>query len=301
MTDNKVKRAYEIFGDGAGIEGNFCGVPAQLASFDKSRFCVIPVPFEGTVSFGQGASRAPQAIIEATRNIELMDYETGRHPFAEGIYTAEPVHRDSSLKTALALMEAASRAWRNDMFVVVLGGEHSVTLGSLMALNESGRPFSVVQLDAHSDLRDEYEGNRYSHACVMRRALELENLQKLVQLGVRSSSWFERKMEPDKRLVTVTGRQVHHGQGLEAIEQLIGDVYITLDVDAFDPSVIPATGTPEPDGLSWAQVTRLVRETFSRCKVVGFDLVELAPMEGSVNSEACAAVLAYRMMAWSLG
>lgn len=264
----------------------------------ESRAAVIPVPYEGTVSYRSGAALGPSAIIDASCQVELFDIELGCEPALDiGIYTTDPVEPDSGSpeKTMLRLKEITSEMLEKGKFPVVLGGEHSISLGPVLSLLDSGEDFSVLQIDAHADLRDSYENCKHSHACVMRRIRE--KVDSAVQVGIRSMDSAEHEYIQDKG---ITGDI--HGPQFDVEKVLSGlreNVYITVDLDGFDPSEVPGLGTPEPGGIRWKEGLGLLREVFMNRNVLGFDVVELAPIPGSVQSEFFAAKLCYKMLGYS--
>ena len=251
-------------------------------------FHVIPAPLEETVSYGGGTSRGPQAILEASVQLEAFDGVSC--PCEHGIHTTPAVLSFNAIE------KAVTRILDSHRIPVVLGGEHAVTNGVLRALKKIDRPVGIVQFDAHSDLRDTYEGNPFSHACVMRRALDLEF--DIFQIGVRSLSLAEHQL------------RLNHGiSHLDAVsiardgipDELLpvdfpADIYITFDVDAFCPSLIPATGTPEPGGLNWWQVMTCLQYLANRRHIIGFDIVELSPIPNLHASDFTVARLTYNLM-----
>jgi agmatinase len=288
----------------------FLDLPEQCRRPDTSRVHVLPVPLEQTVSWGGGTRQGPRAIIEASAQVELFDRSLGGEPaLAYGIHTLPPIPVEpgpleavlSRTGSAVAAILAAGK------LPVVLGGEHTVTIGSARAVHESSPPgaasLAVVQIDAHADLRDEYQGTKHSHACVMRRLVEQTGCE-LFQVGIRSLCVEEDAFirgHPD-RVRTYFAEQIHadaHGAWLaELAGRLRGRrVYLTIDVDGLDPSVIPATGTPEPGGLSWQQAMLLL-DTIAGAAgaVVGIDCVELAPVPGAHWADFAVAKLLYRAM-----
>ena len=264
---------------------------------NNSRFHVIPVPMETSVSYGGGTAQGPRAILEASQQLEAWD---GRCiPLERGIHTTSPVDCNGKIDTVLDRIEhAVARALSFDAIPVVLGGEHTVTLGALRALKKASTiPFGIVQVDAHADLRDTYEGNPLSHACVMRRATQDLGIP-LVQMGVRALCHEEEKYRQSQNITFFDARELHFMGIPDHLfpPKFPHHVYITLDVDGLDPSVIRATGTPVPGGLGWHDTLTLLEKSISGKKVVGFDVVELAPMPGDHASDFAAAQLVYNTM-----
>ena len=280
---------------------NFCGLPQSFADYVAARFVVLPVPYEGTVTYQQGTARGPQAVIDASRYMELYDEELKSEIYRVGIHTAEPLEvKPRPEDTVKEVERAVGEFLADDKVGVLLGGEHSVTFGAVAACRRKFSDLCVLQLDAHTDLRDEYDGTRFSHACVMRRCLEIAPV---TQVGIRSLSRPEADLlESDPNVTTyfahdlrATGLASRHD---EILSTLTEQVYLTMDIDVFDPAFVPGTGTPEPGGLDWTDVTGLIRALCAKKQVVGFDVVEVLPLPGSVVSEFLAAKLIYRTMGY---
>ena len=255
---------------------------------DQCLFQVIPAPFEKTVSYGSGTNRGPQAIIEASSQLEAFDGVSC--PCEKGIHTTQTATTLEEIEQAVATAAKARK------IPVLLGGEHTVTYGALKAFKEMGEEFGVIQFDAHADLRDTYEGDKFSHACVMRRAVEMG--LPLLQIGVRALSVEEVEVRKAEGVQYHDGEQIGR-HGLPA--QLIPDgfpqkVYLTFDVDGLDPTIMPATGTPVPGGLDWHQAMRCLEQITAECEVIGFDVVELAPIQNFHAADFAAALLTYKLM-----
>ena len=276
---------------------DFLGPDAPSAGPDKARFHVIPVPLEASVSYGGGTARGPSAILTASRQVETFDGTD--IPAEVGIHTQAPVVCDGR-PVEEALGELADRVGRvvaEGGTPVVLGGEHTVTVGAVRALAQRfGKEFGVVQFDAHADLRDVYEGNPLSHACVMRRVHELG--VPLFQVGVRSLCLAEAEFRKSRGIECLDASAVARGGAPDGVlpPGFPDKVYVSFDVDAFDPSVLPATGTPEPGGLSWYDAVGLLSDVMSGREVLGVDVVELAPVARWPASDFTAAKLVYTMM-----
>lgn len=265
-----------------------CSDPAQ------SRFVIIPVPFDATSTWKKGADKGPEAIRNASAQVELYDIETETEVYTAGIAEhPAPIIVSDSESMIGSVCGAATLQLSRGAVPVVLGGEHSVTVGAVAAASAQYRDLSVLQLDAHADLRDEYEGSQYNHACVMARVREL---CPSVAVGVRSMDASEREsVEPvfyAHRIAAAPGRWME-----DVIGQLTGDVYITIDLDVFDPSIMPSTGTPEPGGLGWYQVLGLLKAVAEHRRIIGFDIVELCP-DGHHAAEFLAAKLCYKLMSY---
>lgn len=269
---------------------------------DQAKAAIIPAPLEATVSYGSGTSLGPAAIICASDQLELYDIPIDEEPMRRGVITRPVVDCGGSLKRALERIQAAvARELEAARLPVLLGGEHTVTLGALRALiDQRGADFTVLCLDAHLDLRDEYQGSPYSHACVMRRALDMG--LKVRHIGTRSCSLPEMEFVRQNGLKPVWARSVHREPDWleQALDGLDGPVYLSLDVDGLDSGIMPATGTPEPGGLSWDQVTLWLEAVCEICPVVGLDVVELAPILGMSAWDFTAAKLTHRALGLAL-
>ncbi len=296
---------------------SFAGVAGEPGQKSPARYSILPVPFDLTASYVKGASRGPAAIIEASTHMELYDEELGCEPYKAGIETLPALEpRDDSADMIAAVQVAAGEVLLRGGIPVLIGGEHSVTLGMVRALIDRYPALSVLQLDAHADMRDSYEASPYNHACVARRISEL---CPVVQAGVRSLSAEEAGFLKTGRVPgsgratgsAGTGIKTYYAAGVggkadwtnaDLLARIVGDltqeVFVTIDIDVFDPSIMPATGTPEPGGLGWYEVLGLLRAVASKRKVVGFDLVELCPQPGNVAPDFMAARLVYKMIAY---
>jgi len=283
---------------------SFTGISSKKAfmgfqhPLELSEVVVLQVPYEGTVSYMSGTAKGPDAIINASNQVEFYDIELDKEPALEiGIYTAAPVKAAaSSEKTMMRVRDLTSKIVGENKFPIILGGEHSISTGPVLALKEKYSDLSVLQIDAHADLRNEYEENKYSHACAMARIRE--QVDRAVQVGIRSMDREE--------MATIKRSKIEpfvHGPEFDAekvVEQLSDNVYITIDLDGFDPSEVPGVGTPEPGGIKWKQAIELLKLVAEKKKIVGFDIVELVPVPGSVQSEFLAAKLAYKLLGYSL-
>ena len=279
---------------------SFCGIDG--VKFEDAKVVVLQVPYDSTTSYNPGTRNGPHAIIQASRKMELYDEELGFSPADIGIYTLDELEPSmKSPEDMIARVEAAvSEILEAGKQPLVLGGEHSISLGAIRAMNEHHENVSVLALDAHADLRDEFEGTKYSHACVMRRATEICDV---AQLGIRSLSAGEAEfMKKSPKPFTCLMNKIRE-EGLdaclgEALDRLGRDVYISIDLDALDPSILPATGTPEPGGFLWHEVLQILRETCRKKRILGFDIVELSPIPGMPASDFTAAKLAYKLLGY---
>ncbi len=263
---------------------------------EDATFHVIPVPLESSVSYGPGTGKGPAAIIEASAQLELWDGKSV--PAERGIHTADAIDCSGDIaKTLDRIEDAVSYAMECEALPLVLGGEHTVTLGALRALKQRYRKFGVVQFDAHADLRNTYDGSPYSHACVMRRAADDLDLP-VFQIGVRALCTEEVDYRKTNDIPHLDARELHlKGIPRQVLPPDFPDrIYITFDVDGLDPSVIRATGTPVPGGLGWHDAITLLETVLRQRTLLGADVVELAPADGDHASDFAAAQLAYILM-----
>lgn len=263
---------------------------------ETSKVVLLPVPYDATSTYIKGAAKAPAAILDASYQLENYDIETGTEPYKAGIYTDEPVTEDSSPeKMVAAVHTAASKHLAQGKFVVTIGGEHSVSVGAIKAHAETFKDLCVLQFDAHADLRNEYHGSKFNHACVMARVKEF---CPIVQVGIRSIDTIETKSIDPERIFFAQDIYNNRAYINKVIDKLTDNVYITIDLDVFDPSIMPSTGTPEPGGLLWYDVLALLRAVCEKKNVVGFDVVELCPNQDNNAADFTAAKLIYKLLAY---
>jgi agmatinase len=276
---------------------NFGGIPPIYSEYETSPIVILPVPFDATSTWIKGADRGPDAILEASANMELYDIDTDSEVYLKGIHTADPVIEETSPETlAVKVHERVSRFLEDGKFVVTLGGEHSVTIGAARAFSEKFKGLCVLQIDAHTDLRQEYEGSRFNHACVMARVREM---CPIVQVGIRSMDVVEKPYADKSRIFFARDIATGPDGWIDDVIDLLDEkVYVTIDLDGFDPSVVPATGTPEPGGLTYYDVLTLMRKLIVKKKLVGFDVVELCPIENNKASDFLASKLIYQMLSY---
>ena len=275
---------------------NFGGLPPQYSLADTARSVIVPVPYDGTSTYMKGADKGPEAIIRASGNMELYDIETDSQVYLHGIFTDDPVDDGPEPQRMVKAVEwRVSGHLANDKFVVIVGGEHSVSVGAVQAHAKKYPGMTVLQLDAHSDLRSEYEGSKYNHACVMARVKEI---CPIVQVGIRSMDISEKPAMDRERVFFA--EDIHSGtaDARSIMGMLTDQVYITIDLDVFDPSIMPSTGTPEPGGLLWYDVLDLLKGVCRRSTVVGFDIVELCPVETNWGPDFMAAKLIYKLLSY---
>lgn len=283
--------------EGTGIAGRFGGLPDEFAG-ENGKVVLVPVPFDLTTTYVKGSDKGPDALIEASRNMELYDIETGYEVFHVGIHTGKPVVAKTSKKMIEQTQKRVEELLKKDKFVVTLGGEHAISQAPIRAHAKKHPGMSVLQLDAHADLQPAYEGDPLSHASVMSRVKEIPGLGPIVAVGIRSMS-IEEVPYADKSL-THYAHDIHgNDKWIDKVISSLGkEVYITLDLDVFDSSIMPSTGTPEPGGLDWQQVTRLLKRVAKEKKIVGFDIVELCPNPKNKSPDFLAAKLLYKMLSY---
>jgi agmatinase len=286
-----------------GARDNFLGIEDEnYFSYNNSKFVIQQLPYEYTSSYLLGSSKGPNAIVKASQFVELYDEELDAEPYKTGrICTLKPTKFGKKVDAdAIDLIEKKTTKLLNDnKFVVSIGAEHTVTYGLVKAHAAKYNNLTILQFDAHSDLREEYHDNPYSHASVMKRVWDMR--LNIVQVGIRAQCIEEAQLiKRSKKLHTLYAHQIRNNSKWidEALENMTDNVYITIDADGFDPSVIPAVGTAEPNGLFWNESVELFRRTIQKKNVVGFDIVECAPMQGSILSEYTLAKLAYKLMGY---
>ncbi|MBP7735097.1 MAG: agmatinase [Spirochaetes bacterium] len=278
------------------IKKNFADVPKGYEEYARARIVVVPVPYDETSTWMKGADRGPDAIIDASYNMYQYDIDTDSDVTRMGIHTDDPVTEKSSPETMVEAVRARiARHLDAGKFTVTLGGEHSVTVGAVKAHAERYPNLSVLQLDAHGDLQEEFHGSRYNHACVMAR---VRQWCPAVQVGIRSLDGAERASADPERLFLAEDIQGRSGWIDRAVSLLTDEVYVTIDLDAFDISIMAATGTPEPGGLGWYDVINLLKKVSKEKKIVGFDVVELCPNPYAKHCDYLAAKLVYRLLSY---
>jgi len=263
--------------------------------FKKAKAVILPVPYEGTVFYRHGTSWGPKAIIDASCNMETYDIELKKDINEVGIYTFDEVKPEASSpeKMVNELEKIFDKIIKFKKFPVMLGGEHSITTGPVRAFRKKYKDLTVLQLDAHADLRDEWEGTKFSHACVMRRCREITNV---VQVGIRSMSEAEMQYVEKNKINTIFYSPELNAQ--KVLKHLTKNVYLTVDLDAFNPALMPAVGTPEPGGIIWYPFLEFLREIFKKVKIVGADVVELSPISGNIAPDFMAAVIVNKILGY---
>jgi agmatinase len=285
-------------GEGVGKSGRYGGLPDQYALEGNSKIAILPIPFDLTTTYEKGTDKGPAALIEASRNMEIYDIETDSEVFRQGIYTAPPVKAKTSEKMIELGYERTKELLNQGKFVVTLGGEHSISYGPIKAHAEKFKNLTILQFDAHADLAEAYENNPWSHASVITRVKELKGVTKIVSVGIRSmgpgevgrldrkNTFFAHSIAEDPKWVE------------KVLKRLAGPIYITFDLDAFDSSLMPSTGTPEPGGLFWYDAMRLLRRVCEKKNVVGCDVVELLPRASDPAPDFLAAKLVYKILSY---
>ena len=282
----------------------FFNLPPEFCDPKTARFHIVPIPYEGTVCFMHGTANGPDAILDVSDQMEHIDEELQNEYWRAGIATHSPIpSANTPAEQMVRIYDAARPFFQSGRFPIFLGGEHSITPPIVRVASECYTNLSVLQFDAHADLRDEFTGGKYSHASAMRRVLEIT--PHLTQVGVRSYSAEELRECPAQiaSLITVPMLETEAGlrKAMESIlDRLTDTVYITFDIDAFDPAIAPATGTPEPGGMTWRQATAILYEVSRAKNVIGADVVETAPYQnGNVITEYLAARLVGKIMAYN--
>ncbi|MFC1454793.1 agmatinase [Candidatus Undinarchaeota archaeon] len=274
---------------------NFGMLPEGYSSYKEAKVAVLPVPYGATSSYISGTQNGPDAIIKASHNMELFDKDLGY--IAEcGIHTMNHLAPAGDPKKMVSDVEDAYLHLRKgNKFVAMFGGEHSISTGAVSALKREYPKMSVLQLDAHTDLRDEWEGSKHSHACVMKRISEI---CPFVGVGIRSMGEDEFELIKENKFREYYAEDILKRNAIldNAISDLSNDVYLTIDLDFFDPSVVPAVGTPEPGGLDWYTTLNFLRKVFEKKNIIGLDIVELCPIAGNHISDFTAAKLAYTLI-----
>ncbi len=278
---------------------NFGYLPEEYSDPENAGIIIIPVAYDGTSTWVKGADKGPAAIIEASANMELYDIETDSEVYRKGIYTEDTITREITTTEMINAVNGTVQYYlEKNKFTVVIGGEHSVSIGSIKAHAKHYAELTVLQLDAHADLREEYNGSKYNHACVMAR---IKESCPVVQVGIRSMDSSEKESVDKTR--TFFAEDIHNNKDWikKVISKLSDNVYITIDLDAFDSSIMPSTGTPEPGGLLWYDVLALLKEVSNKKNVVGFDVVELCPDDRNKAPDFMAAKLIYKLLSYKFG
>jgi agmatinase len=277
------------------LKDYFFDIPIRFSKIENSKYVIISVPFDKTSTWQKGADKAPKAILNASKQVELYDIENDYEVYKNGIYTDNSkINISNSEKMIDAVSKRVSFYYNKNKFSIILGGEHSIAIGAVKGIKSFYNDLTVLQLDAHSDLRDQYQGSKYNHACTMAR---IKEELPIVQVGIRSMDISEKKHVENNRIFYAKDIYNSFGWIEKAISLLTNNVYITIDLDIFDPSIMPSTGTPEPGGLDWYTVLKLLKEVCIKKNLVGFDICELCPCKNK-SSDFLAAKLIYKIITY---
>ncbi|MFT4612382.1 MAG: agmatinase [Glaciecola sp.] len=274
----------------------YAGIPVEFAKLETSKIVLITVPYDGTSTWQKGADKGPEAFLNASENMELYDIETETEVYQQGVFLADAVSENTSPEAMVNAVHAATKKYiKKNKFVTIFGGEHSVSIGTIRAFNEMYPSLTVLHIDAHADLRKEYDGSTCNHACAVYEASQTTNL---IQVGIRSMDVIEKTIMDQDKTYFAHEMAIDDTWMDSAIEQMTDNVFITFDLDAFDPSIMPSTGTPEPGGLFWYETMDFLKQVFLEKNVVGFDIVELCPNDLDKSSDFLAAKLYYKMLSY---
>jgi len=275
---------------------NYAGIPDEFAQLETAKVVLIPVPYDGTSTWGKGADKGPQAFLEASENMELYDIETDTEVYEQGIHLTDAITENKSPEAVVnAVHKTVKEHIKRNKFVTLFGGEHSISIGTIRAFNECFDNLTVLQIDAHADLRESYEGSKYNHACAVHEASKTTNL---IQVGIRSMDAIEKTFMDEEKTFFAHDMANDEYWADKVIEALGDNVLITFDLDALDSSIMPSTGTPEPGGLFWYETLEFLKQVFEDKNVVGFDIVELCPNPSDKSSDFLAAKLYYKMLSY---
>lgn len=274
----------------------FAGIEGDHNKFEHAEVLLQSIPYDGTSTWGKGADKGFEAFLDAAANMEIYDIETDSEVYKEGVHIIAPILEDSSPEAMFkAVYKSTQELLKTGKFLTFFGGEHSISIGIIKAFYEAHPDITILQLDAHTDLRPDYHGSPYNHACAVYDASQNANL---IQVGIRSMDSGELKyLNRDKCYFA----EQMYGQTdwmEDSLSKMTDKVYITLDLDVFDPSIMPATGTPEPGGMQWNPTIQYLKNVFQQKNVLGFDIVELAPIDGLTSPQFLAAKLYYKMLSY---
>lgn len=274
----------------------FGGISESIANYNSAEILLQSIPYDGTSTWIKGADKGFDAFLEASENMELYDIETDSEVYKNGIHVLKEIlEKSSPEKVFKEVYKKTKELLKSNKFLTFFGGEHSISIGIIKAFYEKYNNLTVLQLDAHADLRSSYMGSEYNHACALYNANKNTNL---IQLGIRSMDISEKENMNLNNVFFAKDMTKEKGWMEQSIAKMTNDVYITLDLDVFDPSIMPSTGTPEPGGIIWADMVRFLNKVFEEKNVVGFDIVELAPIENLVAPNFLVAKLYYKMLSY---
>lgn len=289
------------------LKRDYCGAGKEYCNYKKSKFVILPIPFERSLSYGKGAQKGPRAIIDAAKQTELYDIDTESEVYKNGIYVTNPIFvkkTKNKVQDALNMIEKASkvtsRLLENNKFIITLGGEHTISLGPIFSFIKKYPDLTILHFDAHSDRRDNYEKNKYSHACIIKRIIDEYPKTNIISVGLRSADATE------KKLLSFYNNKIFYAKDIyknnlwhtKAIQKMSKNVYITLDVDVFDPSIMPSTGTPEPGGMLYYDLLDFIKIVIKERKLVGMDIVELSPIKGLNHPDFLISKLIYQIISY---
>ncbi len=276
----------------------YAGIPEEYAGYEKAKVVILPVPYDGTSTWVKGADKGAEAFLEASENMEIYDLESDTEVYKHGVWLDEPLDCDPEPeKMAMQVKAKAEKFFKDGKLFTMIGGEHSVSIGAIMAGAENFPGLSVLHLDAHSDLRPEYHDSPFNHACALHWASKNTNL---VQVGIRSMDVVEKPYVNKDKVFYAENIAMRNDWQQDVIDKLGDEVYLTIDLDYFDPSILPSTGTPEPGGLGWYPTLDLLKKLAKQKKIIGFDIVELAPNADNPASDFLAAKLYYKILTYIL-
>ena len=285
-------------GQGHGVAGRYAGLPDQFCDLSTSEIVILSVPFDQTSTYQKGSHKGPDALIEASRNMELYDIETESEVYQKGIFTDAAIQGETSELMLALTYQRTKELLDLGKFVMTIGGEHSISYASIRAHAEHEGSLTVLQFDAHSDLQNAYENNPWSHASVMARVKEIPQVTKIVSVGIRSMS-SEELTNLDRANTFFAHELDERGEWMDRLlEKLTGPLYLTFDLDVFDSSLMPSTGTPEPGGLNWNQIMTVLKKVIKQKRVVGCDIVELCPNPYNPAPDYLAAKLVYKILSY---
>lgn len=274
----------------------FAGIDGDHNKYENAKVLLQSIPYDGTSTWGKGADEGFEAFLDASENMEIYDIETDSEVYKQGVHIIDPILEDASPEAVFeTVYKNTQQLLASHKFLTFFGGEHSISIGIIKAFYEAYPDITILQLDAHTDLRPEYHGSPYNHACAVYDASQHANL---IQVGIRSMDSGELEYLDRDKCYFAEEMFGHTDWMEDSISKMTDKVYITLDLDVFDPSIMPATGTPEPGGMQWNPMIQYLRKVFEQKNVLGFDIVELAPIEGLSAPQFLAAKLYYKMLSY---
>ncbi len=278
------------------MKRTYAGIPEDYSKYTSAKVVILPVPYDGTSTWGKGADKGPEAFLKASENMELYDIESDSEVYKKGIWLDEALNCNENPEImSMQVKQKALGFYKDNKLFTMIGGEHSVSIGAIMASAESFDNLSVLQLDAHSDLRPEYNGSQFNHACAVHWASKNTNL---IQVGIRSMDIIEKPFVNKSKVFYAEDIAERHDWQQEVIDKLSENVYLTIDLDYFDPSILPSTGTPEPGGMNWYQSLTLLKKLAQQKRIVGFDICELSPNRDNPASDFLAAKMYYKILTY---